>query len=300
MEPWVPASGHPYSTAIYAESHRRRNVVPLAVPPWGTHVLLQRTAGRGSPLVATGLYPWTSLDPGCDLAGGLRFLKDQGIASVTILTDPVWCPPLDSLQSTFAVCRPLKPAYIMDRSIGSTIRKRHRNRINNANRLCRVHQVGFAEYIDEWWNIYSRLVDRKDIAETQRVPRESWETIAELPGLVSFAAFEGGTLLAISLWIRYRDAAGGHFTACTDRGYEILASYACYARALSYFHDCRLINFGGRTGVVESETDGLAEFKRGFANVTRTSYLCASAWLTAAREPRPSSSQPSPAVATDH
>lgn len=266
---------HPYASLRYAESFLEPEVKVLEVPPWRSHVLVRRPGGRKGVRSATGVYPFASLDPDCDLEGGLAFLKENRIGTVNLLSDALWSPPVERLKAAFGFCRQLKHTYLLDREGEDTsFRKRHRNRMNNAVRLCEMRVVGLAEHMDEWWQIYDGLAERKRVGDSARLSRENFERIVDLPGLVTFAARAQGELVALSMWLRFRDIVYNHFTASTERGYEVFANYACYARAFDYFHDCRLLCFGPNVGVADSRDDGLAEFKRGFANATWPNYLC--------------------------
>lgn len=266
---------HPYASLQYAESFLEPEVKVLPVPPWNTHVLVRRPGGRKGVRVASGVYPFASLDPDCDLEGGLEFLKEKRIGTVNLLTDALWSPPHERLKEAFGLCRQLKHTFLLDRE-GENVsfRKRHRNRMNNALRMCEVTQVGLVEHIDEWWEIYDGLAERKRVGEDSRLTREYFAHNIGLPGSVTFAARAEGELVALSIWLRFKDIVYNHFTASTEKGYEVFANYACYARAFEYFHDCRQLCFGPNVGVADSRDDGLAEFKRGFANHTWPNYLC--------------------------
>ena len=54
-----------------------------------------------------------------------------------------------------------------------------------------------------------------------------------------------------------------------------MAPYALHWYALETFAgEARWINFGAGAGLSPNDADGLTRFKKGWANQTRTSYLC--------------------------
>ena len=113
---------HPYASLLYAESFLEPELKVLEVPPWNTHVLVRRPGGRKGVRIASGVYPFASLDPDCDLRGGLELLKEKRIGTVTMLTDALWSPPAEALQEAFDFCRPLKHTFLLDRETVCTDR----------------------------------------------------------------------------------------------------------------------------------------------------------------------------------
>jgi hypothetical protein len=57
-------------------------------------------------------------------------------------------------------------------------------------------------------------------------------------------------------------------------GFEISAAYAAFAHAIENATECRYVLLGGSAGLSDDRLDGLAVFKRGFANASALSYLC--------------------------
>ena len=267
---------HPFCSEKYIEAFKEGDVTPMAVPEWGTYVLIRGGQGGQGPKQATGLEPCASLDPGCDLRGGLDRLKHAGVGSLSLITDPLWQPPLEALQETFNLCRPLKLNFIIDRKKGVRIRKRHRNRINKARNQCQVETVRLTDHFETWWQLYESLVSGKQIKESSS--RFHFEKLAELDELTTIAVRLDGEITAMTLWVRYRDKLYFHSSACSEKGYEAFATHAAYDEAIKIFEDCRYVNLGATIGFVDSN-QGLAEFKRGFSNDTLQNYFC-SAILT--------------------
>ena len=52
--------------------------------------------------------------------------------------------------------------------------------------------------------------------------------------------------------------------------------YGILAAANEHFATCKVVHLGGAAGVTPNEGDGLARFKRGFANREVTAYFCGS------------------------
>ena len=101
-----------------------------------------------------------------------------------------------------------------------------------------------------------------------------FEALSQLPGLTTFAAVEADKLVAATLWVRADDCAYYHLAASRPEGYRSQAMYGLVAMAIDHFRDCGLLHLGGVAGAVNSSSDGLARFKRGFANDVRVARLC--------------------------
>jgi hypothetical protein len=82
--------------------------------------------------------------------------------------------------------------------------------------------------------------------------------------------------------VRSGDIVYAHLEGGSPAAYRNYAIYGLIAAAMEHFADCRVIHLGGAAGVEEEEKDGLAHFKRGFANREATAYFCGNC-LDAAR-----------------
>jgi hypothetical protein len=266
---------HPYCSSAYAEAQREPDSTILAVPAWGTHLLVRE--GPGGKRLAVGGRPFASVDPSSDLPAGLEYLQREGISSVSLVTDPMWSPEHPALEQAFGVCRHFKETYLVDRADPLRISKRHRNRINNARQGAVLEEISFSEHLDKWLELYRHNVANRQIA--QPFSESYSERLGALPGLRTLAVRVDGEIVTITTWVRYRDTLYFHDAASSPEGHTAAASYVAFSHVIGNFTDCRYVFLGGAAEYFDNRLDGLARFKRGFSNRSTTSYLC-SAILT--------------------
>lgn len=263
---------HPYCSEAYSRALDEANASTLAVPDWGTHVLVRE--GPGGKRMAVGARPFASLDPGCDLEAGLDHLRQAGVTSVSLVTDPLWGAERAELARAFDVCRRFKEIYLVDTASEPRISKRHRNRIKNARKAAEVREISLAEHLERWFALYSRNVANRKIP--QPFTNAHFEHISRLPGLRTVAVLIDGEIATITMWLPYQDTLYFHDAASSEAGHATEASYVAFAHVVEHFDDCRYIFLGGAADFFDDPLDGLARFKRGFANGSNTSYLCSS------------------------
>ncbi|MHB1469620.1 MAG: hypothetical protein ACYCX7_10730, partial [Solirubrobacteraceae bacterium] len=245
----------------------------LAVPGWGTHVLVRE--GPGGKRLAVGARPFASLDLGCDLEAGLDDLREAGVTSVSLVTDPLWGAEHRELAEAFDVCRRFKQIYLVDTTVEkATISKRHRNRIKNARDATEIREIPLTEHLERWFELYSLNVAKRRIP--QPFTDAHFEYLASLPQLRTVAVLVDGEIATITMWLPYRDTLYFHDAASSGVGHAKAASYVAFAHVVEQFKDCRYIFLGGAADFFDDPLDGLARFKRGFANRSQTSYLCSS------------------------
>ncbi|MGN6372219.1 MAG: GNAT family N-acetyltransferase [Solirubrobacteraceae bacterium] len=265
-----PCAPRPYCSELYSSALEEPGVARLHLPEWGTYVLVRD--GRGRPRHATGARPLASLDPHCDVGAGLDALRQAGIASVSLVTDPLWCPDASALDHAFATCRVFKEYYLVDREDDVHIRKRHRNRINQALRVGVVEEISLADHLQTWIELYRRNVASRQIA--QPFSPAYFERLAHMEGLRTIAVLVKGEIVTMTLWIQHGDSLYFHDGASSVTGHEISAAYAAFAHAIASTAQCRYVLLGGSQGFHDERLDGLAVFKRGFSNASLVSYLC--------------------------
>lgn len=263
---------HPYCSEAYARASEEPGVEPLHVPAWDTFVLVRE--GRAGVRQATGLRPFGSLDPRCDLRAGLDQLHEAGVASFSAITDPMWCPEAPALRAAFDLCRPFTEYHLVDREAEVHIRKRHRNRINQALRAGEVRDVALGDHLDRWFELYQGNVDERQIA--QPFTRAYFERMATFGALRTVAVVADGEIATMSMWLPHHDTMYFHDGASSAVGKAISAAHAAFAHIIETAGDCRYVLLGGAADFRDKRSDGLAEFKRGFANVSLPSYLCTS------------------------
>lgn len=265
-----PHAPRPYCLESYSSALEEPGVTPLHLPEWGTYVLVREGAGKLRH--ATGMRPTASLDPHCDVGAGLDAMRRAGIASVSLVTDPLWCPDASALDQAFATCRAFKEYYLVDREDDVHIRKRHRNRINQALRTGVVEEISLTDHLERWLALYRRNIASRQI--TQPFAPAYFERLARMEGLRTIAVLVKGEIVTMTLWLQHGDSLYFHDGASSVTGHEISAAYAAFAHAVASAPECRYVLLGGSQGFNDERLDGLAVFKRGFSNASIVSYLC--------------------------
>ncbi|HYI62221.1 MAG TPA: GNAT family N-acetyltransferase [Acidimicrobiales bacterium] len=265
------APPHPFCSEAYGRAMEEPGARALHVPGWDTYVLVRDAAGGRRQ--AAGVRPLAPLAPGCDLQAGLDALRQEGVTSVSLITDPMWCPELPALQQAFPICRPFKENYFIDREKGAAhLRKRHRNIVNKARRTVEIRDVELADTLSRWLELYQLNVDNRQIA--QPFSATYFERLAQVAGLRTIAVLADGEIVSMTMWIRHQDVLYYHDGASSETGFEVSASYTAFAHAIDDTPDCRYVFFGGSAHFRDDPLDGLAVFKRGFSNSSAHSYLC--------------------------
>ncbi|MFH5925887.1 GNAT family N-acetyltransferase [Roseomonas xinghualingensis] len=266
-------SVHPYASRRYAETmaHLGR---PCWVEPWGTAMLL-RDAPGGAQDVA-GLYPLCAIRQGGDLSAGMETLRQSGAVSVVAVADPFTAPGPDHLCGAFDAVRPFKMHWTVERAAGQPdFSRHHRQEIRMAGRRCHIRRGVLEDHLDDWCRLYAGLCRRHGLAGFHAFPRASFAALAEVDGLNVFVAeSEAGEIIAMHLWIDDGRIAYSHLAASDMAGYRARAPYGLYAAAIEHFASREAIDLGGGAGLSDAEGDGLAQFKRGFANASRIAHLC--------------------------
>ena len=264
--------GHLYASQLYADalSHVGR---ALPVDAWGSFVLARRLPGDAGQ-DAIGAYPMATMDPGGDLAAGLAELAGRGLVSLVMVPDPFVSPPPERLAAAFDVCRPFKTHYLVEPARGLEFSKHHRDRVRRGARRCRIEQVALADNLSVWRHLYGELVDRRSIRGAADFTPEYFVTLARAPDLVAFAALVEGRPAAMTLWFEHAGVAYNHLTASNPLGYANGANFALYGAAIEHFRAANVMNLGGGAGLDDDPEDGLAAFKRGFANGSTQALVC--------------------------
>jgi transposase-like protein len=166
---------HPFCSEPYALALEEPGVRPLYVSEWRTYVLV-RTTGAGL-RQATGVRPIASLDPGSDVRAGLDALRAQGMGSVSLVTDPMWCPDVTVLNEAFTSCRPFKESFFIDRESERVhVRKRHRNMVNRARRTVEVRELRLDEQLGRWLDLYGTSRAGRSRSRSPRGTSRPWST----------------------------------------------------------------------------------------------------------------------------
>jgi hypothetical protein len=261
-----------YASALYAEalSHVGRAV---RVEAWGSFVIA-RPLPEGDGEDAAGAYPMAAFGAGSDLEGGLVALADAGLVSLVLVPDPFASPPPERMAEAFQLCRPFKTHYLVETAKGVAFSKHHRDRVRRGQRRCRVERVALADHLGAWGELYAGLVDRRAIRGVADFTPAYFAKLARAPELVALAAFVDDQPAGMTLWFEHAGVAYNHLTASNAAGYANGANFALYGAAIDHFAGAAVMNLGGGAGFADDQDDGLAAFKRGFANGEIKALLC--------------------------
>jgi hypothetical protein len=244
----------------------------MPVPEWGAHVVRRPIAGDRCD--AIGIYPMQVFRRGADIRAGLDRLAALGLVSMVLVPDPLLCPA-PALARDFDVSRPFKAHYLIDPAQGRfDPTKHHRDRIRRGVRRCRVQRVSLADRLDDWRKLYAGLVERHAITGPAAFRDQYFQMLAQAPAVEAFAAFVGDACAGMTLWFAAEGVVYNHLTAANALGYANGANFALYDAAIAHFAGQGVINLGGGAGVAPGANDGLAAFKRGFANSEIDAHVC--------------------------
>jgi hypothetical protein len=261
-----------YASELYAEAlaHVGRAV---RVEGWDSFVIARPLPG-GNGEDATGAYPMAAFGPRADLRAGLAALTREDLVSLVLVPDPFASPPPDRLAAAFELCRPFKTHYLVETARRVEFSKHHRDRVRRGLRRCRVDRVVLADCLDAWGELYAGLVDRRAIRGAADFTPAYFAKLAQAPELVALAAFVEEQAVGMTLWFEHDGVVYNHLTASNASGYANGANFALYAAAIDHFAGAAVMNLGGGAGFADDPEDGLAAFKRGFANAETKSLLC--------------------------
>jgi hypothetical protein len=263
---------HPYSSEAYARAFEGL-AEPLRLPIANTWVLRRRIPGTPH-YDAMGCYPLTVWPRDTTLSYDFPALKEMGVVSLVLVADAFFCPEPEALQRDFDVARPFKDHYVHDYGQAFHYGRHHRYEVKRARAACRIVQVPLSEWLREWNDLYQYLCARHGISGLQRFSPLYFERLAALPQLHAIAAWHAQELAGMHLFLRHQGVVYSHLAAFSASGYPSRAGYALNDYAIDHFRGSRLIDFGAGAGVADDSEDGLAVFKRGFANRSERFFLC--------------------------
>lgn len=246
----------------------------LDLAEWQTAVLRRPIPDTGWE-DALGCYPLCLIDRAADLEGGLQRLRATGLVSVALVADPVTGPTPEALAKAFPVCRPFKTHYLIDRAAGPVrFSATHRRWMRKALQECEVSAVRLGDSLGDWERLYRQTVERHAITGLQKFSPAYFAALAGLPEVEAFCARVEQEIVAMALWVRGPEVVYYHLGASDARGYEARAMYGIFAVANEHFATAKVLHLGGAAGVRAEADDGLARFKRGFANREAEAYFC--------------------------
>jgi hypothetical protein len=246
----------------------------LDIPEWQTAVLRRPISGSEW-FDALGCYPLCSITQRADLGAGLKRLRDADLVSLALVANPLHAPDPQVLAGGFTVCRPFKIHYLIDRAEPATrLSATHRRWVRKALQECEIARLSLLDSLGEWERLYRGTIERHAITGVQKFSSAYFAALAKMPEIEAIGAKVAGEIVAMALWVRDSEIVYYHLGASEARGYETQAMYGIFSVALEYFADARWIHLGGAAGVTGDGNDGLARFKRGFANRQLDAYFC--------------------------
>ncbi len=201
------------------------------------------------------------------------------LVSLSAVTDPFGEYDASDLHRCFKdMVIPFKEHFVVDLSqpINTLVTKHHRYYARKALRDVTVEICDDpGQYGDEWASLYATLTERHQLTGIRAFSRAAFAKQLRVPGLVMLQARAEGSIVGAHLWYVQGDMAYSHLSAFNLRGYELMASYALYWTALESFRGkVNWLNLGAGAGVQGEGTDGLSQFKQGWASGTKTAYFC--------------------------
>lgn len=268
------STGRAYAHPGYAASLSEFGTV-RELPRCGGWVLEREIAGT-SARDLMGPYPLFSCADWTELSDDVDELRDAFV-SLVVIVDPLADVGAAELKRAFPDrVQPYKRHFVRDLAEPGGTTAHHRR---DARRSARAVEVEICsaplERLDDWVGLYAELVAWHRLDGVSAFSRASFHRQLALPGLIALRAERQGRTVAMALWLEDAPNAYYHLAASSAEGYEVGASYALVAAALEHLRerDVRWVDLGGVPGS-GAGGEGLARFKRGWANGERTARLC--------------------------
>ena len=201
------------------------------------------------------------------------------LVTLTLVTDPFGAYRSSELQAAFPdVCRPYKEHYVVDLRNALNLPHSAHHRRNLERARGRVEVEASADppaHAVEWVALYEHLIVRHRISGVAAFLPSTLTAQLQVPGLTMLRAIHDGQTAGITLWYQHGEVAYYHLGAYSDAGYACGASFVMFQFAIDHFRTrATWLNLGAGAGATGDALDGLTRFKRGWANGTRTAWLC--------------------------
>jgi len=227
---------------------------------------------------AVGPYPIFACHNWSGLREDFAEIKTQFV-SLAMVTDPFGDYTREYLDSLFDVVRPYKEHFVVDleQQPQEFVSKHHLRNVEKAFKTISVDvcEGSLVKCLDDWVMLYSNLIIRHNIKGVARFSYDSFANQLKTPGMVAFRALYSGDVVGMSLWYIQNGVAYYHLAAYDELGYRHLASFALFWYTIEYFSRLRIkwLSLGAGAGV-NSQSDGLVRFKKGWSTGTRMAFLC--------------------------
>jgi hypothetical protein len=268
-----------HDVAGYLHPGYAASLAEFGAPRFLTHSIgwiLERDIPGTSLRDAMGCYPLFACRNWAGLIYDLNELEND-LVSLTLVTDPFGDYSIEELH----VCFPdrvlsFKEHFVIDFNAHNQISKHHRYYAQRARAAMHVEVVSNGPaFLDEWVGLYANLTSRYGLSGIKAFSPSSFAQQLSVPGVIILRAEEAGETVGAHIWYVQGPIAYSHLAAVSERGYDLMASYALYAFALEYFADkVRVMDLGASAGINSRGPEGLTRFKRGWANGTRPAYFC--------------------------
>lgn len=229
---------------------------------------------------AMGCYPLFACRDWSKLDLDLEEVSSE-LVSVSIVADPFGNHDPAQLRKCFpTLVTPFKEHLVIDLSHApeSFVAAQHRRKARKALERLDIERCKDPTlFVDEWIELYANLIQRHGIRGVAAFSANAFKAQLAVPGIFMFRAIRNNETVGMTLWYGDREVAYYHLGAYSAMGYELEASFALFWRAIEYFASQRLqwLDLGAGAGLsAGDQSDGLTRFKRGWANGTRTAYLC--------------------------
>ena len=228
---------------------------------------------------AMGCYPFMICSDWVHLESDLSEIKDE-IITLTVITDPAGNYTKKLLEHIFPeLCTPFKEHFVVELQTNwkQSISSNHKRNAQKAVKNIEIEYVDNPHaYIHTWCRLYGNLIKRHKITGITKFSPEAFDQQLRAPGIGAHRAIYNGQTVGMVLWYIHDQHVYYHLGAYDELGYENKVSFAIFIKAFEQFADQgkKQIYLGAGAGLNPQADDGLTRFKRGWANNTRTVYLC--------------------------
>ena len=226
---------------------------------------------------AMGCYPLFACSDWKGLPSDILKLSDD-LVSVSLVTDPFGNYTENELTQTFDCVLQSNDHFVFDysKTIHESISKSRREQAKRALKDVVVDiQVSPNIDVEEWSNLYSRVIDKYQIKGLRKFSLDSFKKQLTIPNTFYFRALNEGKIIGGDIYFLQGEIAYAHLSALESLGYELKAGYALKWIAINHFQNIvDWITFGGTTSISGVKNEGLIYFKKGWSNCTRKTYFC--------------------------
>ncbi len=266
----VPA-GDAYADPAFAASHAEHGEV-LRLEHCGGSVLLTPIPGTDR-VDARGPYPLLACRHPHRLVDDLEQMRDAGAVTFTAVLDPLR-GAVDP-DRRLAILRPFKTHYLtVPSEPRHTPSRHHLKEIRSTlGRLEVVNEPGHQAEVTRWLRLWIPHVQRHKLTGMSAASLRTFSRQFALDGAVVMWALVGGAPVAAQLLLTTSDAVYAHLGMSDAIGRERRALYALDAELHTLAQEQgSVVHWGGSVGATDA-VDGVAAYKRGWANAERAATL---------------------------